>query len=213
MSESKEEKMQEAGRSMEEKIVAAAQKLFLKNGFEMTSTTQIAREAGCNQALVHYYFRTKEKLFDAVLGGRIREALKGFFVLNTGEGSFEEKLTRMIEFHYDFVRKNSDMVLFLINSLVRNPEMIGSVAAELGDIPMQTLKNFSDDLNAEIAAGRIRPVSLPDLLLNIVAMNALPFAIKPVFSKVLSISEADMELLFDQRKKEIVKTVLLGLRP
>ncbi len=213
MNGAKEESMQESGLSMEARIIAAAERLFLQNGYALTSTTQIAKEAGCNQALVHYYFRTKEKLFDAVLGDRIRGALKGFFTLNTGEGSFEEKLTRMIEFHYDVVRQNSDMVMFLFNSLVRNPEMLEGLISELGERPLQILRSFRNDLNAEIEAGRIRPVSLPDLLLNVISMNAFPFAIKPVFSKVWGMSDGDMDALFDERKKEIVKTILHGLRP
>ncbi len=203
----------EDGCSMEDKIVTAAQKLFLQNGFEMTSTTQIAREAGCNQALVHYYFRTKEKLFDAVLGGRIRQALKNFFILDTGEGSFEEKLTRLIEFHYDIVKANSDMVLFLINSLTRNPGILESIIAELGDIPVQTMKSFSGELDAEIRAGRIRQVTLHDIILNVISMNAFPFAIKPVFAKVWNRSDTELDSMLGNRKEEVVKTILQGLRP
>ena len=52
--------------TMEIQILETAEKLFLEKGFASTSTTEIAREVGCNQALVHYYFRTKENLFNTI---------------------------------------------------------------------------------------------------------------------------------------------------
>ncbi len=209
----KEENTQESGPSMEEKILAAAERLFLENGYEATSTTQIAREAGCNQALVHYYFRTKEKLFDAVLGGRIRQALRDFMITDAGDGNFRQKLTRVIEFHYDVVRKNSDMVLFLMNSLTRNPSMLESIIADAGEKPRQALKKFRNDLQVEIEMGRIRPISLNELMLNVVSLNVFPFAVRPVFTKVFDMGDDETEAMFDERKKEIVKTILQGLRP
>ena len=213
MSGNKEENLQESGPSMEEKIVAAAERLFLENGYQMTSTTRIAREAGCNQALVHYYFRTKEKLFNAVLGDRIRQAFMDFVMPDAGEGTFGERLTRLIGFHYDVVRKNSDMVLFLINALTRNPEMLESLVGEIGGVPLQALKTFRSELEAEIAAGRIRPVSLHELLLNVISLNVFPFAARNIYSKVWNLSDGDMEALLDRRKQEIIDTILLSLRP
>ena len=56
--------------SMEERILACAERLFLNKGYNLTSMTEIAREAGCTQALVHYYFRTKENLFSKIFEGK-----------------------------------------------------------------------------------------------------------------------------------------------
>ncbi|MCC8035445.1 MAG: TetR/AcrR family transcriptional regulator; helix-turn-helix transcriptional regulator [Rikenellaceae bacterium] len=198
---------------MEETILAAAEKLFLRNGYDLTSTTRIAKEAGCNQALVHYYFRTKEKLFQAVLEGKVKEVFQRFLPLETTEGTFEEKLTALIELHYDTIRKNSDMVLFLITELKRNPEMFHNIINQIGDLPLQTLILFKKDLDREIHSGRIRDISLQDLVVNIVSLNVFVFAAKPIFGKVWNIGDGEMETFYDERKKEIVKTILLSLRP
>lgn len=199
--------------NMEGKILAAAEKMFLQKGYPLTSTTEIAREAGCNQALVHYYFRTKEKLFHTVLQGKVKEVFIEFLSVETGEGSFEEKLARMIETHYDIVRQNSNMVLFLMNELLRDPELFVDLVADIGDMPIQTLSIFQEELDAEIRAGRIRPISVAQLVLNVISLNAFAFAIKPVYARVWQLDEKGMEEMLDQRRKEVVETIIKSLRP
>lgn len=198
---------------MEEKILAAAEKLFTQQGYVQTSTTQIAQLAGCNQALVHYYCRTKENLFQAVMGGKIKRIFTEFISLETGEGSFEEKLTRMIEVHYEVIRENPDMVLFLINEFRRDPQMFENLFAEIGDKPAKMLTLFQKDLESEIGAGRVRPITIRELVLNIVSLNAFSFLISPVYAKVWGMDDSMKTNMLDDRKKEIVKTVLLSLRP
>ena len=213
MEKTKSKDTRQPGSNMEEKILAAAEKLFLQNGYPLTSTTQIAKEAGCNQALVHYYFRTKEKLFHAVLGGKIKKVFQKFISLEAGEGSFEKKLSQLIRVHYDTVRENSHMVPFLINGFRRDPKMFEHLIFEIGEIPRQTLDMFRNELEAEIEAGRIRPVSIHELVLNVISMNAFVFAIKPVYAKVWGLDDAEMETLLDGHREEVVKIILSSLRP
>lgn len=202
---------------MEEKILAAAEKLFVQNGYPLTSTTQIAKEAGCNQALVHYYFRTKERLFQVVLGGKIKRVFKEFISLEQGQGTegktFEEKLTRLIEVHYDAVRENENMVLFLMNGLTRNEQMFHSLLSEVGEVPFEPLHLFRQELEAEIKAGRIRPITLAQLFLNVASLNVFLFAVKPVVNRLWNYTPQEMEAFLDERKKEVVKTIIGGLRP
>ncbi len=199
--------------SMEEKILAAAEKLFLKHGFPLTTTVEIAKEAGCKQALVHYYFRTKEKLFFAVLGGKVKKIFTDFIRLETGEGSFEEKLTRLVEIHFDVVREHSEMVLFFVNEFNRNPESLTLLLAEVGDAPRQMWETLSRDLQNEIEAGRIRPVSLPQLVLNIISLNAFFYLVRPVYARIWNYDKEAIGEFTDNRKKEVVETILKSLKP
>lgn len=210
MSKQKEDR---SGQNMEEKILSAAENLFFRKGYSSTSTTEIARKAGCNQALVHYYFRTKEKLFHAVLGGKVKSVLKEFLSVEAGEGGFEQKLAKLVETHYNAVRKHSDVVLFLMNEMWRNPELLESLIAEMGDIPVQILSQFKRDLDEEIKAGRVRPISISQLVLNVISINAFAFAIKPVYAKVWDMKGSAVEDFFDERRKEVVMSVLNSLRP
>lgn len=77
--------------SMESIILETAERLFLDKGFALTSTTEIAREAGCNQALVHYYFRTKEQLFIRIFEEKIKIFGRGFLQHRRKTGNFPRK--------------------------------------------------------------------------------------------------------------------------
>ena len=202
-----------ADASMEQKILAVAEKLFLQNGYELTSTTWIAKEAGRNQALVHYYFRTKERLFNTIFGDKMKKVLRQLLSLETGEGSFEDKITRMVGVHFDVVRDNPSMPLFVINEFTRNPGRFDDLIRELGDLPAKTFAAFRQDIQREIEAGRIREVAVIDLILNIISLNVFLFTVKPIFGRVWNLEDKEIEQLLDTRKQEIVKTVLLSLRP
>ena len=83
--------------SMEIVILETAEQLFLEKGFAMTSTTEIAKKIGCNQALIHYYFRTKENLFNLIFEKKFRQFIQHAFEFgNPKELAFEEKLKRII---------------------------------------------------------------------------------------------------------------------
>ncbi|MCD7963772.1 MAG: TetR/AcrR family transcriptional regulator [Rikenellaceae bacterium] len=209
----KDKKPKVAEQNMEEKILQAAEYLFLRNGFDLTTTVEIAKVAGCKQALVHYYFRTKEKLFYAVLGGKIQKVFKNFACPRPGEGNFEDKLTHLIELHYDVVRENPGMALFFINEFSRHPEMLENLTAELELTPRQTWIMFESDLRKAIEAGRIRPVSLPQLILNVISLNAFPYLIKPVYAHLWNYDDEGIRYLLDDRKQEVVVTILNSLRP
>jgi len=78
----------------EQMILETAERLFLRKGYAMTSTTEIAREVGCNQALVHYYFRTKDRLFEAIFEKKVRLFVSTLLQVTHEEVPFEEKLKR-----------------------------------------------------------------------------------------------------------------------
>jgi AcrR family transcriptional regulator len=99
--------------STEQAILDAAEELFLENGYAKTSTTAIARKAGCNQALVHYYYRSKENLFGLVFRQKIGIFMSFFLQVSNEDLPFEEKLTKRIGAHFDMLRANERLpVLF-----------------------------------------------------------------------------------------------------
>lgn len=209
--------MKETNRSeepnMEERILTEAEKLFFEKGFAATSTTEIARLAGCNQALVHYYFRTKENLFTKVLGGKVKGFFNEFLSVNAGEGDFKTKLSRVIGCHFDIIRQNSHMTLFLITEFTRDPLRLEELKRELGELPSQLFASLEEDLQREIAAGRIRKIEFIDLLINILSLNAFLFVVKPLFMQICGLTDQQTEALLDHRKQEIIQTILSSLRP
>ena len=199
---------------MEQAIVEAAERLFLEKGFVATSTTQIARAAGCNQALVHYYFRTKDNLFNTIFENKFRQFFQGIFeikdIINL---SFLEKIKYIIELHFDLLMKNQGIPALILNELSRQPEQMAILRKKLYTMPAKIFESLNAELNAEIQAGNIRKISFKDLLISIVSLNITLFMMMPVVEKVLELDNVQRDELIVQRKSQNVEFVLMSLRP
>lgn len=199
--------------SMEEAILEVAERLFLEKGFSLTSTTEIAKAVGCNQALVHYYFRTKDNLFNTIFEQKFRLFFQHVFELgNLNKLTFVEKLKHIIESHFDMLRANPKLPLLIISELSRRPEQIDLLKEKLQGIPQILFEKLNAELNAEIEAGRIRQTSLLDLLLTTLSINVSLFLLMPIVSQVMSVDENQQGFLIEHRKHEHVAFILNSIR-
>jgi Transcriptional regulator len=202
---------QEAG--LEQKILETAEQLFLEKGFAMTSTTEIAKKAGCNQALVHYYFRTKENLFQSIFEQKIKLVIATFQEREAAELTFEEKLKIKIESHFEMVRANPRLPFLVMNEFTTNPDRIEAFRKKLAALPNTIFKQFQQELQEEIKAGRIREITGLDLVFNIVSLNAMLFLAGNIFKSVAQLDDTQYEQMIEHRKQEHVKVILSSLRP
>ena len=199
--------------NMEQIILESATELFLKKGFKATSTTEIAKEAGCNQALVHYYYRTKDRLFEAIFQQKIKFFVGALLDIGNEELPFLEKLEKKVLSHFEAIESNPRLPLFFLNELSANPERIETIKEVVGSLPEQAVHQLEIDLNAEILKGAIRPVSVRDLLMTIVSLNIMAFMGAPMFKVMTGISEEEYRKFLSQRKMENVRIVLKSLEP
>lgn len=199
--------------SMESIILETAERLFLDKGFALTSTTEIAREAGCNQALVHYYFRTKEQLFIRIFEEKVKIFAGAFFSIDEKPGTFLEKLTRKIEAHFDIVARNPKIPFLLINEITTNPQRIQALHKSIGDYPTDIIRRMSEELNEAIARGEVRPITVLDLILTILSLNVMPQLLRPVLEEVMPLPTEEVQKLIARRKKENVQVIINSLRP
>lgn len=197
----------------EKTILDAATKLFLEKGFASTSTTEIAKEAGCNQALVHYYFRTKERLFEAVFAEKFQNFASNILQINQGDFSFEEKLRLKIESHFDMLMENPKLPLLIAYEMNTNPDRLASMKEKLGELPSIVFANFQAELDKEIEKGNIRETKVIDLIFNILALNLSVFIIGPIMKSFAGLSEEEFKNLIKHRRTESVNTILKSLRP
>lgn len=173
------------GLQMEDEILAAAEQLFLEKGFALTSTTEIARRARCNQALVHYYFRTKEQLFERIFQDKVRMFIGRFLGVYEQGITFEEKICAMVDAHFDMLIENPKLPSFIINELAASPERIKKLKENVGGLPVELFARFSGDLQKEVAAGRVRDMDWSDMLLTVLSLDVMPFLISPVLRPVM----------------------------
>ncbi len=200
--------------SMEQLILKTAEKLFFEKGFAATSTTHIAREVGCNQALIHYYFRTKENLFNTIFEEKFKEFFQVVFDLeNLHDITFEEKLRHIILAHFDMLRKNNKLPMLIITEFNRRPELIGDLRAKFQTVPNLIFKPIQEELQTEIDAGRIRNTSIINILISMVSLNVSLFLLMPITVEILQINEDQKEIIISQRREEHVTIILRSLRP
>ena len=113
--------------STEEKIKEAARVIFMRKGYSATRTRDIAEEAGINLALLNYYFRSKEKLFELVM----MEKLQKFFgvimpVAMDPQTSLKKKLDLLVNSYITMLIDNPDLPIFVLSEIRNNPERFAS---------------------------------------------------------------------------------------
>ena len=199
--------------SMESIILETAERLFLDKGFALTSITEIAREAGCNQALVHYYFRTKEQLFIRIFEEKIKIFAGAFFSIDEKPGTFLEKLTRKIEAHFDIIAQNPKIPFLIINEITTNPQRIKALHKSIGEYPASIIRKVNEELEEAIAQGEVRPITVLDLILTVLSLNVLPQLLRPILEEVMPLPPEEVQKLIARRKEENVKLIINSLRP
>jgi AcrR family transcriptional regulator len=200
--------------SMEQTILEVAEKLFLEKGFSLTSTTEIAKAVGCNQALVHYYFRTKDNLFNTIFEKKFKVFFQGVFEMkNMEKMQFVDKLKFMIESHFDLLRNNPKMPGLILNELSRKPEQLNMIRDKLQSIPEVLFSLLNEELQSEIAKGKIRQINLIDLIVSIVSMNVALFLMMPIVENLFSFDETQKKYMIEHRRAENVDFILKSLRP
>ncbi len=200
--------------SMEQAILETAERLFLEKGFASTSTTQIAKAVGCNQALVHYYFRTKDNLFNTIFESKFKLFFQKVFDTTQLENmSFTDKIKHIVETHFDLLAENPKIPILILNELARQPEQIKVLRDKLHTLPEKLFSLMNRELELEIEAGRIKKIQFVDIVVTIVSLNVALFTMLPVASSVIQLTEEQQKFMMAHRRSENVNVVLSYLKP
>ena len=189
----------------EARIKEAARQLFTRKGYAATRTRDIAEAAGINLALLNYYFRSKEKLYDLVMRENILLFINGMLdtVRHSEHLGFEEKFSILIDRYIETLIENPDLPLFIL-SISRSE----ADAIEHSDDPlfagMKELRAFfMKELEAQIRLGRLIPVHPLHFMANLMGMIVFPFAASNLLKARTGISQAEFERLMRERKQLI----------
>lgn len=201
--------IQSADTSTEEKIKNAARNIFHKKGYAATRTRDIAEEAGINLALLNYYFRSKEKLFDLIMLEslhRFKESLTG--TLNNPNTSLDDKIEQFVHNYIDLLIYEPNIPVFILSELRTNPdELLAKI--NFKEFLMQSY--FVKQMQQALAENQIAPIHPMHLIMNIIGMTVFPFIAKPIVTNLGDLAEEDFNTLMQQRKKLIpqwVKSIL-----
>jgi TetR/AcrR family transcriptional regulator len=193
----------------EEKILAAAKKVFLKEGMAGARMQDIADEAGINKAMLHYYFRSKERLFEKIFAELAQHFFPRLIRIFESDESLFRKIELFVTEYIDQMRRTPYLPIFVLNEVNRQPETF--IKKMMGN-RKPPVKKFIDDVQEEIKKGIIKPVNPLQLLLNIISLCVFPFVAKPMFQLVTNIDKAMFEKILEQRKSEVSKFIIDAIK-
>lgn len=191
-------------------IKGAAMKVFLAKGLAGARMQEIADEANINRAMLHYYYRSKEKLFEVVFSECMQEMhCRVNFIFNSGS-SIQEKIRRFIESYYDDALEDPNFDMFLMNEFNQNPERMMHIMRQ-GNM-MAEVEGFMRSVEQAVEAGEIAG-NARQVILSLFSLCMFPFAGKTMLKNVMQLSETDYLELLRQRKEYLLDFVEKALKP
>ena len=200
--------------SIEKRILWVAERLFLEKGFSGTSTTEIAKAVGCNQALIHYYFRTKEKLFWDVFSPKMEQLVEYLDAPLEEEVDFFQRIRNIIEFYFGMLSLDERLAPFIVGELLMNPSRWNFFRERFlqSESRSEAYGRFDQMVQDEISRGTIRPVETIDLVLDVMSLCLSSFIVAPMGFASSECDHNERKDYLDRRKTDITELVINGLK-
>lgn len=201
----------------ERRILEAARRVFARRGSAGARMQEIAAEAGVNQALLHYYFRSKKALAHAVFREAAGRLFPGLLRLLAGDAPLEERIEAVVHHYIDTLQDHPYLPGYVLAEIHFDPARIPALAAEMHG-PDQAarravLAKLDKDLAARAKAGTFRPMKVEQFLVNLASLCVFPFAARPMLGHVLGIEPAAWDAFFAARRAELPRVILSAMRP
>lgn len=198
---------------MEIRILAAAKRVFIRKGYEAATMSDIAREADIGRTALHYYYRTKERLFEAIFGQLMASLLPNVGRIMDEEKSMLEKLPAIIHQYITLVEANPSFPLFVINELNRDPEhLYQTILKEPARI--QPILRLRQQLEEEMEKGLLRKMPLADVVATLVSLVVFPMLVhRPLTDIFMEGDRGTFETFQLRRHQQITEIITWMLAP
>lgn len=200
---------QEKDQNTEQKILAAAKQVFLEKGMDGARMQDIADRAGMNKALLHYYFRNKEKLFEMVFMEQAAQFLPRVGNIMMSDAPLFSKIEQFVDVYITKLTENPYLPLFVLNELNRQPE---SFILKIWGEKRPPVQQFAMQVMEEVKKGNIKPIEPPHLIVNMVSMCIFPFVAKPMIKWVTQMDDEAFKQFIEKRKTEVSKFIIDSIR-
>ncbi|MBR2359866.1 MAG: TetR/AcrR family transcriptional regulator [Bacteroidaceae bacterium] len=188
---------------MENKIIDAARAVFIEKGYAETSMSEIAARVGINRPGLHYYFRTKDKMFQAVFGSIVSSVVpKVFEALVHKEKSVAERIEGIIDAYYALFLENPQLPMFMLRELNRDSDLLIHTVQELNVVDVA--RNALVSLQEEMDEGKLNRVPLQFIFYNFYGLLIIPFLTRDISTKVFENDEDGFKLKLSEWKQNII---------
>lgn len=195
--------------STEEKILSAAKKVFLTKGMDGARMQDIADEAAINKALLHYYFRSKDKLFEQIFMQVVSDFLPRIVAVLESETTLFQKIESFCNEYISQLLKTPYVPIFIFNEINRQPKtflkkVLGKRKLPIGKVVAQIEK--------EIKAGTIKPIAPLQLMMNTLSLCVFPFLASPMVQLITGMDNKQFNEMMEQRKKEVPQLIIQSIK-
>lgn len=193
----------------EEEIFLAAQQVFQEKGFAGARMQEIADEADINKSMLHYYYRSKEKLFLEVFRSSVKKIFPELISILSSDDDLEKKVKRVVEFYYNTFRKNPYLPSFVIHEMNQHPKRFKEFISSLHiEIPHE----FAEQIQKEIKAGKILPMKPTHFLINIVSLCLMPVIARTLVQTLFEMDDEEFAEFLKERKELVPKIIFNGVQ-
>jgi len=198
----------------EQIILKAAEAEFFEKGYGSAKTVAIAKRAGVSHSMLHYYYRTKEQLFQKIFKEKVQALAQAFGVIFEQNTGFTEILRLAIETQFKFIAQNPQLPMFIFREVLSNKENREWAIKTLFPHIFPFLSTIEKMLSTEISKGTIRPIAIQNLMMNIISINISVFIALPVLKETFNFdNDETLENFLNERRESNVQFILNALRP
>ena len=203
---------EQVAQSKEQQILEAAEKEFLEKGYDGARTTSIAKAAGVTHAMLHYYFRTKEQLFERFIDKKMSEVVPLLtHLFGNSDLPLVERIEKTISVHFDFVATNPDLPRFLINEILPYKERCDLFYSKVANF-LYFFNNLQREVNEAAARGEVEQFNVLLLFQSILSLNIFPSLMANMIENLMSNNEQSMKEIFAQRKAENIELIMRRIK-
>jgi AcrR family transcriptional regulator len=200
------------------RILNAARAVFIRRGTSGARMQEIAEEAGVNQALLHYYFRSKERLSEAVFSEVAGRMFPAIIQILGGNDSIENKVSDVVATYLDTMSRSPFLPGYLISELHHHPERVPHLIKGVAGIDVSTalkpvLEKLDSQINTEVKAGRMRRIPAQQFMANLMSLCVFPFAAQPMLRAAFGLDDDGFAKFIATRKKELPHFIMNALTP
>ena len=203
---------EQVAQSKEQQILEAAEREFLKKGYDGARTTSIAKAAGVTHAMLHYYFRTKEQLFERFIDKKMSEVVPLLtHLFGNSDLPLVERIEKTISVHFDFVATNPDLPRFLINEILPYKERCDLFYSKVANF-LYFFNNLQREVNEAAARGEVEQFNVLLLFQSVLSLNIFPSLMANMIENLLSDNRQSIEMLLAQRKTENIELIMRRIK-
>ena len=193
----------------ETEILIAAKEIFQQKGMAGARMQEIADKAKINKALLHYYYRSKQLLFEAVFKSAFSLLAPQLNKVLNDDSDLFEKIRKFTENYVSFVIKHPYLPNFVVQELNKNPEFVQKLRSEKN---FPSIEKFKLQVSDAINQGIIKPIEAEQLFINIISLNIFPFIGEPLLMALVNVDKESYNKILENRKTEVAEFIINSIK-